>query len=617
MSLSLEDIKILFNKYISIYIGSDTQNQNYNDDYLRNKIIKIAYDNKAHYIELSKIIINLLNKVNTDCKIRLFDIIDFLFKSEAGDYVSQLTNYLYDNFKECFLASENLDERILLFRMFYTWKYIVPKNITDKIRKDLNMDDIREICQKNYPDKLKKCEEFNESLKKKLIKKNNAINANNNSNINIKKEFKEDKNTKDNKIQIDKKIKILEEKEKEIKNNNKNIMIGKKRGSSHDKSSDANSITKKKTKIKVDNKKIIPSNFNIPNIPVPNQNNNINNPIILPSNINNNININNNNMNNNINMNNGINMNNISMNNNINIPQIPQLPIIPQTQNNINNINNPNNIFINNNPNTIPNVINQNNAQQNVAQAIMNIIRNFSNTKLQQGISTIEFVIFHFISESNIKIDQNLRFFSSLAKFFNESVKNKDTVFVKCEYEDIYKNPEYQQILQNVNNSLFNNIKKNICAICGFRTLYYNKLTEHLDIHFNINYLEKEGKNLFRKKGNNRNNWINGDNNINKNTKNYLNEIRYTLNNLLYYKNMINNQLVTINNLQQEEENEDFMYPIDDNNIRNCELCGDEFKKIFSTKYSYWFYTEIVKVKDEKTKLIVHKTCYDEMVKKI
>ena len=608
MSLSLEDIKILFNKYISIYIGSDTQNQNYNDDYLRNKIIKIAYDNKAHYIELSKIIINLLNKVNTDCKIRLFDIIDFLFKSEAGDYVSQLTNYLYDNFKECFLSSETLDERILLFRMFYTWKYIVPKNITDKIRKDLNMDDIREICQKNYPDKLKKCEEFNESLKKKLIKKNNANNANNNSNINIKKEFKEDKNTKDNKIQIDKKIKILEE--KEIKNNNKNNMIGKKRGSSNDKSSDANSITKKKPKIKTDNKKVYPSNFNLPNIPVPNQNTHINNQIVLPSNINNNININNN-MNNNINMNNNNNMNNIIMNNNINIPQIP---IIPQTQNNINN---PNNIFINNNPNTIPNIINQNNTQQNVAQAIMNIIRNFSNTKLQQGISTIEFVIFHFISESNIKIDQNLRFFSSLAKFFNESVKNKDTVFVKCEYEDIYKNPEYQQILQNVNNSLFNNIKKNICAICGFRTLYYNKLTEHLDIHFNINYLEKEGKNLFRKKGNNRNNWINGDNNINKNTKNYLNEIRYTLNNLLYYKNMINNQLVAINNLQQEEENEDFIYPIDDNNIRNCELCGDEFKKIFSTKYSYWFYTEIVKVKDEKTKLIVHKTCYDEMVKKI
>ena len=598
MSLSLEDIKILFNKYISIYIGLDNQNQNYNDEYLRNKIIKIAYDNKAHYIELSKILINLLKKVNTECKKRLFDIIDFLFKSEVGDYVSQLSNYLYDNFKECFINSSNLDEGILLFRMYYTWKYIVPKNITEKIRKDLNMDNYKEICMKNYPDKLKKCEEFNESWKKKLIKKNNTnnnSNSNSNNNIIIKKEFKEDKNTNNNKLQIDKQIKILEEKEKEIKNNNnKNIMIGKKRASSHDKSSDANSITKKKTKkLKTNNKKIIPNNINIQNIPNPNQNNIINNPIALPSNINN------------------IN-NNINMNNNINIPQIPQIPIIPQSQNNINN---PNNIFINNNPNIIPNVMNQNNAPQNLTQ-ILNIIRNISNTQLQ-GISQIEFGIFRFISESNIKIDQNLRFFSSLAKFFNESVKNKDTVFVKCEYEDIYKNPEYQQIHQNVNNTLFNSIKTNICAICGFRTLYYNKLTEHLDIHFNINYLEKEGKNLFRKRANNRNNWITGDNNMNKNTKNNINEIRYTLNNLLYYKNMINNQLVSINNMQQEEENEDFMYPIDYNNIRNCEFCGDEFKKIFSTKYSYWFYTEIIKVKDERTRLFVHKTCYDEMAKKI
>ena len=79
---------------------------------------------------------------------------------------------------------------------------------------------------------------------------------------------------------------------------------------------------------------------------------------------------------------------------------------------------------------------------------------------------------------------------------------------------------------------------------------------------------------------------------------------------------MINNSLIKIHNLQQEEEHEEFMYPIDENNIRCCEFCGDEFKKIFSNKYHYWFYTEIIRVKDEKERLLVHKTCYDDMVKK-
>ena len=78
----------------------------------------------------------------------------------------------------------------------------------------------------------------------------------------------------------------------------------------------------------------------------------------------------------------------------------------------------------------------------------------------------------------------------------------------------------------------------------------------------------------------------------------------------------MNNNLLKINDEGQEEDNEELMYPIDDNNIRCCEFCGDEFKKVFSNKYNYWFYSEIIKIKDEKIRLLVHKTCYDEMMKK-
>jgi hypothetical protein len=65
---------------------------------------------------------------------------------------------------------------------------------------------------------------------------------------------------------------------------------------------------------------------------------------------------------------------------------------------------------------------------------------------------------------------------------------------------------------------LFIETNKNNCVICGFKSLFYLDLIQHLDIHFYCNYLKKEGKNLFRKKANNKNNWIYGDGG--KNTKN-------------------------------------------------------------------------------------------------
>jgi hypothetical protein len=415
MSTSFQNIKNLFNEYICIYIGLSPPNKNIDENSLLPRINGLAYENIAHYIELSKIIVDHLNKDEIRYKIRLFHIIDSLFKNVGKSYIDFISQHLFTSFKECFTFSD-LEDRILLFRIYYTWKYIVPFEITEKIRIDLKMDDFKEMAMKDYGREIKACDEFNEMQRKKIL----------NSKTKKKKQKPE-------------------------------ILIGKKR-----------------------------------------------------------------------------------------------------------NISNKINLF-----------------------------------------------------ESNIKLDENLRFFSSLAKYFNESVnKNKYFIEINCSYEDI-KNADFQQIHQNQNNLLFNNIKANLCTICGFRTLYYNKLTEHLDIHFNINYLQKEGKNLFRKKGNNRNNWITGDAYNNKKIKdNRMSGIGYTLSNLLYYKNMMNNNLLKINDEGQEEDNEELMYPIDENNIRCCEFCGDEFKKVFSNKYNYWFYSEIIKIKDEKIRLLVHKTCYDEMMKK-
>ena len=571
MSTSLQNIEKVFNEYISAYIGLIPLNKNIDEKTLIPTINRLAYDNLDHYIEFSKIIIKHLKEDNTQNKIRLFHIIDSLFKNVGKPYIEYLSKYLHQYFKECFNLSD-LEDRILLFRIFYTWKYIVPLEITEEIRKDLNLDDFKQMAMKDYAKEIKACDDYNEAQRQKKIK-----NAKNNSND--QKEKKEDKKTKaqthNKNISISaNKINIGEQSKKQNPDN----LIGKKRKALQDKPSDTTTITKKKKKS--ENK---------------NQNNNIQNNNNLPTNF--------------------IPQpsNQVNMTNTINIPQ--------------NNNNNNNLQFLNNNnQNIIQNMLGKGPDQQQMVQNIINIIRNnqlnlipnfpfFPNA--QYPVSKNEINIFNFLFESNIKLDENLRFFSSLAKFFNESVNNKYMIKINCQYEDIYKNQEYQQIYQNQNNLLFNNIKKNLCTICGFRTLYYNKLTEHLDIHFNVNYLQKEGKNLFRKKGNNRNNWITGDiYNNKKNKDNRMNGIGYTLSNLLFYKNMMNNNLIKINNEGQEEDNEELMYPIDDNNIRCCELCGDEFKKIFSNKYNYWFYSDIIKIKDEKMRLLVHKACYEDLVKK-
>ena len=546
--INLEGIKASFNKYLCYYIDKEII-KHFDENKIRDKIITKAYENKLYYVELSKIIIEHLTKDKIGYKIRLFDIIDSLFKNElVGNYVEQLSKYLVDNFKECYNCSDLVD-RTILFKIYYTWKYIVPKNITERLRKELNLDDFKAIYIRENPEDIKICDQYNENMRKKLLKKSN--------------EKKEEK------------INNLE------KENKEKILLNKKRNPSNDnKSSDGNSVTKKKTKKKSDN----------------NKNNKLNN--------------------NNTNSNNILNINNKANNN----QTIDPMKLLQQMPINIDNPNLKNILFMNNNQN----IINQQQKQQQQMAQLLNLLKSnpisnlINNFPIIQNpkdldVSQIEINIFKFINESNITLDSNLRFFSSLAKFFNESVDNKDTIKINCEYESIYYNPEYQQIRQYVNNSIFNNIKKNSCAICGFRTLFYNNLTEHLDIHFNINYLQKEGKNLFRKIGNNRNNWIcDENNNTKKNKKNYFNEIRYTLNNLLDYKNMMNQSIININNPEQENENEECMYPIDDNNIRNCDLCGDEFNKIFSAKYHYWFYTEIMKIKEDKTKLLVHKTCYND-----
>ena len=419
MSNQLEKIKIEFNNLIRIYQGVLVI-ENPNRDILK-EIMNIALEYRNNYMDFCKIIKEHFIKDDTKIKIRLFDIIDSLFKSDVGDlYINQIKNNLYENFKECFTVGD-FDERVLLFKIFYTWKYIIPNDIYELIKTEEKLDDFKiTIFMKKFPGKIKKYDDYNNQVKQ---------------------------------------TKLLGKKKK------------------------------------------------------------------------------------------------------------------------------PYNLF------------------------------------LPLNVSPNEIKLFIFLSNNKSKLSKNIPLFSSIAKYYSESLFEEKYSDNFSHFKAINENEEiYKEIRKRMKIKLFQETIKNNCAICGFRTLFYNDLVRHLDIHFNFNLLEMEGKNLFRKNAWNKNNWIYGRGE--KNLKNKINEIDSknqndgTLENLIFYRNMMNNNLIKINN-EQEEDNEEFMYPINDDNRKICHYCGDDFKKIFSTKYNYWFYNKVVVVIDEKNKFLAHQACFEELSKKI
>ena len=451
MSNQLEKIKKEFNNLIKLYQGVITTD-NPNIEPLK-EIMNIIIEYRNNSSEFCKIIKEHLKNDDTKFKIRLFHIIDTLFKSEVGDtYINQLNKYLYDNFKECFTIGD-FDDRVLLFKIFYTWKYIIPSDLYEQIKDDQKLDDFKAIFMKKYPGKIKKYDDYNDNMRitfeAKTIKKKNIST----------KTFKEDEYNK-----------VKQKK-----------MLGKKTKLAH-------------------------NNFNM----------------FFPMNV-----------------------------------------------------------------------------------------------------SPNEIKLFIFLSNNQKKLNRNLPFFSSIAKFYSEALfDEKYSDNNSNQFKIINNNEEaYQEIRKKMKTKLFQETSKNNCDICGFRTLYYNDLVQHLDIHFYFNLLEMEGKNLFRKKASNKNNWIYGNNG--KNLKNKNLDIGIgdkpqkcgTLENLIFYRNMMNNNFIKINN-EQEEDNEEFMYPINDENRKKCHYCGDDFKKIFSTKYNYWFYNKVVVVIDDKNKFLVHQACFEELAKK-
>ena len=507
MSNQLEKIKEDFNNLIKLYTGEIIIN-NPNIDPLfdiMNKIVE--YRNNG--IEFCKIIKEHLINDDTKFKIRLFHIIDRAFKSDVGElYINYLSEYLYENFKECFNIGD-FEERVLLFKIFYTWKYIIPSDLYEFIKTEQKLDDFKDVFMKKFPGKIQKYDDYNDQMKKTHAAQKEKMKTI------PTKNFKEDEPI-DSDI-INKNNNLTSKDLNKVKSKK---ILGKKTKTNHSKSENENTTNKKKIK--------------------ENPNKNINS--------------------------------------------------------NINSIN-PSNVILNPNNNI--------------------------NLFFPMNVSPNEVKLFYFLSNNQKKLRQNLPFFSSMAKYYSESLLTEKYTNKFSKFEEINNNEEaYKEIRKRMKTKLFQETNKNNCDICGFKTLYYDDLVQHLDIHFNFNLLEMEGKNLFRKKASNKSNWIYGSGGKNLKNKNSetgtgdRNRNCGTLENLIFYRNMMNNNLVKISN-EHEEDNEEFMCPIKDDNGKICHYCGDDFKKIFSTKYNYWFYNKVVVVIDDKNKFLAHQACYEELTKKI
>ena len=368
-----------------------------------------------------------------------------------------------------------------------------------------------------------------------------------------------------------------------------------------------------------------------------------------------------------INRNNFNPLNNMNNNNNPIIPQQQNNMFINNPANNIANINpnnNLNNLNLPGNPNHIN--YNANNIQLKNTNYTNNLnILTSNNTEIQNSAisnnsntpSGLNFLN-SFISKSNSQIDEKLPFFSSLTKWFYDSLTEdnplneikKDNKKIKNIYDilkikDFSEKESYLDLFKRVLNSLFVDIR-NICSICGYRTNQYKKFIEHLDIHFHINYIKKNSqkKDLYRRESCSKHSWVtntvsNYSNYLNSNKNENVNSLS-TLNSVLYYLTDSENHLnFNKNNYNstESENNENMIFPVQEKEIK-CIYCKEEFKKKYFNKYHFWFYINVNKLNYEelnminqnlfgfdefqnkkfadsdKDMILIHNTCLDEFV---
>ena len=108
MSSTINEMKKIFTNYLLTYEGKIPipENSVYDESEILRKICALANENKPLSKEFAQIIKdNLIQENELKFKLKIFNVIDYLFKGAGEEYINLLSPVLYEHFKQCFLES--------------------------------------------------------------------------------------------------------------------------------------------------------------------------------------------------------------------------------------------------------------------------------------------------------------------------------------------------------------------------------------------------------------------------------------------------------------------------------------------------------------------------------
>jgi hypothetical protein len=545
-------------------------------------ISQFAEKNKEYIKEISKLIYQRYLKESIYVnKVKIINVIHSISKGKySRQYVDEFKSFIFEIFSECY-NNVNQENKIHLFKLYYTWKYLIPNEILEKLRIKFNFDEMKEEIKRTNPQLIEKYDNYN-NMKLEASLKNQSYSNNGSrlkSLISSNKKFGED--------------------DENNKNPNNNYKTNQSKKSPH------LTLNNQMNQMQNPHNNLNPINTSLIN--------------------NNSSRINNTNNNNNNNKEREKQMRIKKIQKEINKKQYlnKKRTSSPKSTHSTTSNRSNDSYKINKNssltqsikPQTIINPFYPTSSHNQLFPQIINKFPNILQKKPEREYLQEKIL---YVKDSRIELNYNFSFFSSLAKFFHETYQTSgllpSTEIGNVLFEKFNNENEYKKIKDYSKNILFDYPKKNECCICGYRNLFYDKFVQHLDIHYHYNYLKTTSfdKLLTRRPGCSKNNWITNNYNLIFKNKN-----NYTLNALLYYHidndRTSNNQ--NNNENEKEDDNEELIYHVGKNEIK-CYYCGDELKKKFFPKYHYWFYVNVFQIKNKGDMnngvILIHEHCFDD-----
>ena len=146
---------------------------------LINQLTKFAEDNKIYHHDIVNIILQRFQSEHQiGNKLKILNVIHSISKGKDGYlYVNDFKSYIIETFSECYLNGDNVD-KVHLFKIYYSWKYIIPDEVLEKLRINLNLDQMKEEVNQKFPGLIERYDKYN-IAKLQTILDNNQIYKNN------------------------------------------------------------------------------------------------------------------------------------------------------------------------------------------------------------------------------------------------------------------------------------------------------------------------------------------------------------------------------------------------------------------------------------------------------